>query len=158
MNHESLQRKERWPATVSVALIVINGDRSILLVRKKETGQWALPAGGLQKGETLQQSAFRELFEETGLGADDLDNPVLGIPHILTIPGETKTSIGLVYIMRLKNPLPAQGIKVESDEIDLVLPFSDQQIQELLSQPESIYKPEFNIPAFEEALAWFREF
>ena len=152
------EKKERWPTTTSVALIVINGDRSLLLVRKKETGQWALPAGGLLKGETGEQAAIRELNEETGLSVDDLDNPVFCMPHVLIIPGNTKTSVGLVYIVGLKKPLSEQGIKMEGGEVDLVRPFNDQQVHELLIRPEAIYKPEFNIPAFKQALLWVIDF
>ena len=58
------EKKERWSATISVGLIVINADRSSLLVRKRDTGLWALPAGGFRKGERAEQTAIRELKVE----------------------------------------------------------------------------------------------
>lgn len=37
-----------------------------LLLRRGDTGQWAMPGGTLEWGETLRQAATRELAEETG--------------------------------------------------------------------------------------------
>lgn len=37
-----------------------------LLIRRGDTGDWALPGGTLEWGETLLSSAHRELLEETG--------------------------------------------------------------------------------------------
>ncbi|MFN2134933.1 MAG: NUDIX hydrolase N-terminal domain-containing protein [Candidatus Promineifilaceae bacterium] len=39
----------------------------ILLVRRKDDGLWALPGGITDPGETLAESALRELREETGI-------------------------------------------------------------------------------------------
>jgi 8-oxo-dGTP diphosphatase len=41
-----------------------NGD--VVLIRRGDTGGWALPGGTLEWGETLRQGLPRELMEETG--------------------------------------------------------------------------------------------
>jgi len=151
--------RERWPATVSVALIMVNGDGSLLLVHKRKTDQWSLPAGGLQKGENGEQAAFREAREETGLGPDDFERPFLINPDVLFITGNTKTSVGLLYIMRLKVGWREQRLMSDSnEEVDLVRPFSRLEIEKLLDHPETIYKPEFNKFALERALNWLVDF
>jgi len=42
-------------------------DGSIVLVRRRDNGKWAIPGGIVNWGETLETSAERELEEETGL-------------------------------------------------------------------------------------------
>ena len=68
-----------WPRPAVTTDIVVLADReaglSILLIRRKGepfAGQWALPGGFLDQGETLPACAARELKEETGLVAPDL--------------------------------------------------------------------------------------
>lgn len=46
---------------------VVIRDGKLLLVRRTDDGLWALPGGITDPGETLAQSARRELLEETGL-------------------------------------------------------------------------------------------
>lgn len=38
-----------------------------LLIRRGDTGQWALPGGTLEWGETLRESVVREVAEEAGV-------------------------------------------------------------------------------------------
>ena len=45
----------------------------LLLLRHADTGLWTLPGGGLHLGETLEACARRELLEETGLQAEQLE-------------------------------------------------------------------------------------
>ncbi|EJN31975.1 ADP-ribose pyrophosphatase [Pseudomonas sp. GM78] len=53
------------------ATVICEHDRHILLVRKPKS-RWMLPGGKVERGETAQDAALRELQEETGLGADDM--------------------------------------------------------------------------------------
>lgn len=41
--------------------------REILLIRHVNGGHWAFPKGHVEKGETEEQTALREILEETGL-------------------------------------------------------------------------------------------
>ncbi|HEX6870186.1 MAG TPA: NUDIX domain-containing protein [Micromonosporaceae bacterium] len=39
----------------------------ILLIRRSDNGMWAVPAGGVELGDSVRQCAIREAYEETGL-------------------------------------------------------------------------------------------
>lgn len=53
-----------------VVIVVRHPDRRQVLAfeRSDAPGSWQLPQGGLDEGETPIEGAWRELFEETGLG------------------------------------------------------------------------------------------
>ncbi len=54
---------------VGVGVIVLDGAQVLLIRRGKppKMGQWSLPGGHLETGETLRAAASREVLEETGL-------------------------------------------------------------------------------------------
>jgi 8-oxo-dGTP diphosphatase len=65
----------QYPAqpVVGVGAVVVDGDRRVLLVKRRHeplAGQWSLPGGALELGETLEAAAAREIREETGLVVD----------------------------------------------------------------------------------------
>ncbi len=57
---------------VAGAVIVLDGDGRVLLMRRTDNGRWGLPGGSLEPGESFEQAARRELAEETGLVAGEL--------------------------------------------------------------------------------------
>ena len=65
-------------AAVAIALVETqdgSGEAAFLLTRRADGlrahgGQWALPGGRCDSGETVQQAALRELHEEMGLSLD----------------------------------------------------------------------------------------
>src|SRR6476646_2063474 len=57
---------------VGVGAVVLDGSRVLLIKRGHAPlkGQWSLPGGGVETGETLEQAIAREVLEETGLTID----------------------------------------------------------------------------------------
>ena len=39
----------------------------VLLTKRKDNGQWCLPSGGMDSGESVAEACVREVWEETGL-------------------------------------------------------------------------------------------
>ena len=87
VNLASFQRiEERWPglkaASVAVCIVLQEEVRSLLITRRApglraHPGQWALPGGRRDPGESVPDAARRELSEETGVAVAPAD--VLGV-------------------------------------------------------------------------------
>ncbi len=70
--------------------IVITTDElpKILLIKRKDTGTWALPGGFVDQGESSVEAARRELHEETGLAITN--NPLEIYAGIVSDPRTTE--------------------------------------------------------------------
>jgi ADP-ribose pyrophosphatase YjhB (NUDIX family) len=51
---------------VGSSAVITDGEGRILLHRRSDSGNWALPGGAMELGETLAGCAVREVREETG--------------------------------------------------------------------------------------------
>ena len=73
---------------VGVGAIIIEGNRVVLVKRGHPplAGEWSIPGGVLEVGETLRQAAVREALEETGLTVEPAD--LLGV-FDRVLPDET---------------------------------------------------------------------
>ncbi|MGQ0842793.1 MAG: NUDIX hydrolase [Sporichthyaceae bacterium] len=65
----------------SVNVAVVDAEGRLLLIRRSDNGNWALPGGGIDVGESLSQAAVREVEEETGIVCE-----ITGLVGIYTNP------------------------------------------------------------------------
>src|ERR1700730_16665450 len=76
----------------------------IVLIRRRDNDLWALPGGGMELGESIVDTAVREVKEETGL-----DIEVTGLIAVYTNPhhvmaytdGEVRQQFSLCFTTRL---------------------------------------------------------
>ncbi len=57
----------------NVGIVLFNGARQVLWARRSRRDGWQFPQGGIEDGETLEQAAYRELFEEVGLRPENVE-------------------------------------------------------------------------------------
>src|SRR5690242_21763699 len=65
----------------SVNVVVTNAGGDVLLIRRSDNQNWAVPGGAIDLGESMVQAAVRETKEETGV-----DCEVTGLIGIYTDP------------------------------------------------------------------------
>lgn len=79
-------KPQGFKAAMEIAACYLEIDGQLLLLEcassKSEPGKWGVPAGKLEIGETPEQAAKRELFEETGILAESSDIHAIGSLYI----------------------------------------------------------------------------
>ncbi len=56
----------------NVGIIITNDDKKLFWAKRIGQEAWQFPQGGMQRGETVEETLFRELAEEVGLTAKDV--------------------------------------------------------------------------------------
>lgn len=57
---------------VGATTLVFNDKNELLLNLRSDTNTWGIPGGSMELFETIEETAIRELKEETGICADEL--------------------------------------------------------------------------------------
>ena len=117
MTRESVDRRE-FPERpiVGVGGIVIDGDRVLLVQRATEPlkGQWSIPGGALELGESLTEGVARELPEETGVAVEPTE-VVEVLNRVLKTP-EGLVKYHYVLIDYLCHPLNAATVPTAASD------------------------------------------
>jgi len=58
---------------VGATTLVFNEKNELLLNLRTDTNTWGIPGGSMELYETIEETAIRELKEETGITADQLE-------------------------------------------------------------------------------------
>ena len=84
-------------------VLLFNEKNEILLEERLDDGYFDFPGGGIDLGETAEEAASRELFEETGLVADELKFFKLytgEITHYIYVNGDEIYGVDSVFICK----------------------------------------------------------
>ncbi len=90
--------------SVSVAGVIVDGEQRVLLVRRRDNGEWHIPGGVLELDEDVYSGLRREVLEETGLRVEPVG--LTGIYKNMTLG-----VVALVFRCRRRN-----GVLTVSDE------------------------------------------
>ncbi len=89
--------------TVGCGVLVENAKGQLLLQKRSDTGQWCVPGGALEPGETYLEAAIRELSEEVGIKVKNLELYGLysGDDRMIHYPnGDVVYSLSVIFITR----------------------------------------------------------
>ncbi|ACV76892.1 DUF1152 domain-containing protein [Nakamurella multipartita] len=107
--------------SVSVAGIIIDVEGRILVVKRRDNGEWQPPGGVLELDETIEEGLRREVHEETGIDV-----------HIDRLTGVYKNMrlgvVALVFRCR-----PSAGSLQASSETEVARWMSAQEVESTLS-------------------------
>lgn len=85
------------------SIIIENENRDVLLGRRTDNHKWGYAGGSIEFGETIEECAKRELYEETGLIADEIELFMInsGEETHYTYPnGDEVYNVEIIYICR----------------------------------------------------------
>ncbi len=103
----------------SVNVVVTKAGGDVLLIRRSDTQNWAVPGGAIDLGESMVQAAVRETKEETGV-----DCEITGLVGIYTDPrhlilytsnGEVRQEFSILLTARATDGVPT--VSDESSEV-----------------------------------------
>ncbi|WP_096153587.1 NUDIX hydrolase [Bacillus sp. FJAT-45066] len=88
------------PIILPGSVVIILNEKSEVLLQKRHDGNWGLPGGLMDLGESFEEVAKREVFEETGLVVENLKllNVYSGSQYYLKVSnGDELYSVTAVY-------------------------------------------------------------
>ena len=119
--------------SVTADCVVFDSGGRLLLIRRRHPpfeGQFALPGGFVDPGETTEAAARRELLEETGLTARDLR-----LVGVYSKPGRDPRgwTISVAYLISVGDGAPVAGddaaeVEFHNDWRELTLAFDHNEI------------------------------
>ena len=112
-NHEEILKKftKKIPLEIAAGGVVTNKEGKVLFIFRNN--KWDLPKGKLEKGESLEAAAIREVAEETGVKGLKLENPLKTTYHIFKAGGRYKLKEVHWYAMKTSYTGKLKGQKSE---------------------------------------------
>jgi 8-oxo-dGTP diphosphatase len=105
--------------------VIVRDDGRIAVVHRPHRGDWSLPKGKLDPGESWEQAAIREVEEETGVRAR-----IVGELH----PTRYRDNKGRDKLVRwYRMEVDDEGVFVPHDEVDELRWLTPEEARDLLT-------------------------
>ena len=125
-------------------VLVIDSTERILLIRGQDPSRpeigtwWYAPGGGLEPGESHQEAASRELWEETGFRTEIKSQPIWEREVEFTFHGIDYLQRELYFLVRSHSFDPVPQVLSEIEKVSLLEP-KWWSFSELTELPDLIY-------------------
>ena len=119
---------------VGASVIVVDEENRVLLQLRSDNHCWGYAGGSVELDEPVEEAAKRELFEETGLIAQELE--LFGVfsgkdTHYVYPNGDEVSNIDIVYICRKYTG----SLICQEGEVDKLKFFNPNEL------PDNIFEP-----------------
>lgn len=119
---------------VGASVIVENDRGEILLQKRADNHCWGYAGGGVELDEVVEEAARRELYEETGLIAREME--LFGVfsgkdTHYIYPNGDEVSNIDIVYLCKKYDGT----LKCQEDEVEELKFFPSDALPEPISPP-----------------------
>lgn len=119
---------------VGASVIVENEHGEVLLQKRTDNHCWGYAGGSVELDEVVEEAAKRELFEETGLVAEELT--LFGVfsgkeTHYVYPNGDEVSNVDIVYLCKSYSGT----LKCQEEEVEELRFFPHNALPEKLSPP-----------------------
>ena len=133
----------------SGSIIIVDKNGRLLLGKRTDNHLWGYAGGSVEIDEKIEDCAARELFEEMGIVADEMELLYINSgkdTHYIYPNGDEVSNIEIVYICRKYHGTP----KAQESEIEELRYFTlDEITTDMISPPIR--------PVFEEYMRQFKK-
>lgn len=120
--------KEKIPVAKAGGGLVYNKKGEVLFIFRN--GKWDLPKGGIEKGESIEETAIREVEEETGVTGLKITGKLQKTYHVFKRNGQYKLKI--THWFEMKTDFEGTPKGQANEGIEEVVWMKPKQIKEAL--------------------------
>ncbi len=120
--------KEKIPVCKAGGGLVYNDQGDVLFIHRN--GKWDLPKGGIEKGEEIEDTAMREVEEETGVSGLTITKKLQKTYHIFRRNGKYKLKI--THWFEMKSNFEGTPFPQEKEGIEKAVWLNPVQVKEAL--------------------------